>query len=288
MPSSLVTDWKCVAQSGHTIDGRIIKPEWLTDMAETYDPAVYTAKLWIDHMRYASYGSVRALKVEKDGDVIRLYARISPSRTLLQMNQVWEEKLHFSIEPQENFAKTGKTYLVGLAMTDMPASLGTEEMRFAQITGRDFSHRLPGEPVPDLRDFSDDGDVESFFKRLIKVFQTNKQDEQGETSMEKEQFDKLSTGIDTLNQAMGTVIDAMKTFTAGPGKDSQNTQTPDAGKETTPPSANDQFTEKFTELTAAITGLKEDFGTIKQRLEAVAKGTEFQETHQPAEDEGII
>lgn len=195
MPSSLVTDWKCVAQSGNTMDGRVIKPEWLTDMAETYDPKVYTAKIWIDHMRYESFGSVQELKSEKINDVGKLYAKICPSRALLQMNQIWEEKLHFSIEPLEDFAKTGKTYLVGLAMTDQPASLGTDEMRFAQITGRTFTHRLPGEPVPDLREPDSDKD-DNFFQRLVKAFQTTKQpnkpDEQGEDSMKKEQFDKLS------------------------------------------------------------------------------------------------
>ncbi|MCF8114656.1 MAG: GPO family capsid scaffolding protein, partial [Desulfotignum sp.] len=168
MPATLVTDWKRVAQSGPTVDGRNIEPQWLLDMAETYDPNVYTAKLWLDHMRYASYGSVRALKAEKDGDIVRLFARISPSRSLLQMNQVWEEYLHFSIEPTENFAETGKCYLTGLGMTDMPASLGTEEMRFAKVEGRQFTARYPGEQVPDLRDMDDDNQMDHFGRKLAR------------------------------------------------------------------------------------------------------------------------
>ena len=45
MPRSLVTDWKRVATSGKTIDGRTIEVQELRDMAETYDPAVYNATI---------------------------------------------------------------------------------------------------------------------------------------------------------------------------------------------------------------------------------------------------
>lgn len=36
------------------------------------------------------------------------------------------QKVYTSMEIQPNFANTGKCYLVGLAVTDDPASLGTE------------------------------------------------------------------------------------------------------------------------------------------------------------------
>ena len=41
------------------------------------------------------------------------------------------QKLFTSIEVNPNFADTGKAYLVGLAFTDTPASLGTQIMEFA-------------------------------------------------------------------------------------------------------------------------------------------------------------
>ncbi len=287
MPASLVTDFKCVAQSGETVDGRFIKPEWLTEMAETYDPKVYTAKLWIDHMRYSSYGSVRELKAEKAGEVVKLFARISPSRSLLQENQVWEEFLHFSIEPTEDFAKTGKCYLTGLAMTDKPASLGTDEMRFAQMTGRTFTARYPGEKVPDLRDQGgEDQQVNQFVSKLAKLlFRNNKTEteEQGEESMEKEQFTQLSTGIETLNQAVTGMVGVLEKFTAD--------QNPDGGNEDTPDdSGNDgDDTQQFTELQTDLKGLGDKFDSLVDRLNKAVPGTQFGDNHQPADDKtGVL
>ncbi len=285
MPASLVTDFKCVAQSGETVDGRFIKPEWLTEMAETYDPNVYTAKLWIDHMRYSSYGSVRELKVEKDGDVVELYAKISPSRSLLQMNQVWEEYLHFSIEPTEDFAKTGKCYLTGLAMTDKPASLGTDEMRFAQMTGRNFTGRYPGEKVPDLRDQGgDDPQMDHFFSKLASLFRNNKTqtEEQGEESMEKKQFEQLSTGIQTLNAAVTGMAGVLEKFAANPN--------PDGNEDTPDDSGNDgDDANQFAELQTALDGLGGKFDTVLDRLNKAVPGTQFGDNHQPAEDKkGVL
>lgn len=42
-----------------------------------------------------------------------------------------KQKVYTSIEVDENFAKTGSAYLIGLAVTDSPASLGTEMLQFA-------------------------------------------------------------------------------------------------------------------------------------------------------------
>lgn len=290
MPASLVTDYKCIAQSGDTIDGRFIKPEWLTEMAETYDPAVYTAKLWIDHMRYSSYGSVRELKAEKVGDVVKLFAKISPSRSLLQMNQVWEEYLHFSIEPDEDFAKTGRCYLTGLAMTDKPASLGTEEMRFSQTTGRTFTARYPGEKVPDLRDGGDeDQQLEKFTQKLARlIFRTNKteQETEGEEPMDKEQFEAFKTSLETTQQTVAGVADVLEKFIAA--------QNPDGGDgEETPPDGQDNGggdnNTDFSALQTGLEGLGEQFKTLIGRLETALPGTQFGDTSQPAEDkDGIL
>jgi hypothetical protein len=40
------------------------------------------------------------------------------------------QKVYTSMEIQPNFANSGKCYLVGLAVTDDPASLGTEYLEF--------------------------------------------------------------------------------------------------------------------------------------------------------------
>lgn len=47
----LTTVWIGVATSGQTLDRREIKPEWLLNIAENYDPAYYTALIWEEHNR---------------------------------------------------------------------------------------------------------------------------------------------------------------------------------------------------------------------------------------------
>jgi len=282
MPSTLVSDWKRIAQSGPTMDGRVIKPEWLTDMAETYDPKVYTAMIWLDHMRYGSYGSVRALKAEKDGDVIRLFARISPSRSLLQMNQVWEEYLYFSIEPTENFAKTGKCYLTGLGMTDSPASLGTDEMRFSKTPGREFTARYAGERVPDLRENEDDQELERFGRKLFGLFSKNNKPKEDDELMDKKQFEAMESSLADLNQKFNALADKLATF-ASKQADGEGVTEPEPETPETP--ADDG---KFTEMKSDVKTLSDKFDALMARIEKIAPGTEFKETTTPAEDADLL
>ncbi|MEG2433919.1 MAG: GPO family capsid scaffolding protein, partial [Acinetobacter sp.] len=80
------------------------------------------------------YGDVLALKTEKvtiDGEEKdALFAQIEPTESLIALNKK-KQKVYTSIEVDENFAKTGSAYLIGLAVTDSPASLGTEMLQFA-------------------------------------------------------------------------------------------------------------------------------------------------------------
>lgn len=284
MPATLVTSWKRVAQSGETVDGRFIKSEWLNDMAETYDPKVYTAKLWIDHMRYSSYGSVQALKAEKDGDVVRLFAKISPNRSLLQMNQVWEEYLHFSIEPTEDFAKTGKCYLTGLGMTDSPASLGTDEMRFSKIPGREFTARYPGEVVPDLRDMGDmddDQQMERFGQKLVRWFsnmhKTETEQENKEEPMDNDQLTQFKDSIETTQQTVAGLAASIEKFISN--------QNPGDGKDTPGSDQGDgagDNADKFSSLQTGLDDMGKRFDNLIGRLETVVPGTQFGDTSAPA------
>lgn len=45
--SHLKTDWLCVATEGDTVDGRVIKRQWIIDMGETYDYSGDAANLLI-------------------------------------------------------------------------------------------------------------------------------------------------------------------------------------------------------------------------------------------------
>lgn len=284
MPASLVTDWKRVAQSGPTIDGREIRPEWLTEMADTYDPEIYTAKLWIDHLRYmGSYGSVRALKSEKDGDLVRLFAKISPSRDLVERNQLWEDKLHFSIEVNEDFAKTGKFYLGGLAMTDEPASLGTDEMRFSARPDRRFTVRFPGDEVQDLFSDMEDEQAASFIRKLIQAFSlTSKPKQKDEDPMEAKQFEELKGSLEKTNEAVTGLAETVSAFIAGMKPDDGDGSQPEEPQGDDTPAAGD---DQFTELKTGMDDLGKKFDSLVDRMEKAVPGTRFKESPAPAGDQ---
>lgn len=133
--------WFCIAVAGATTDGREIQPEWITQMAENYDPKKYGARINVEHYRsivpggvFGAYGDVIALKTEKvtiDGEEKdALFAQIEPTESLIALNKK-KQKVYTSIEVDENFANKGSAYLIGLAVTDSPASLGTEFLQFA-------------------------------------------------------------------------------------------------------------------------------------------------------------
>ena len=133
--------WFRVAVAGDTTDGREIQADWIIQMAQSYDPNKYGARINIEHFRsiypdgvFGAYGDVLALKTEKvtiDGEEKdALFAQIEPTQSLIALNQK-KQKVYTSIEVDENFAKTGSAYLIGLAVTDSPASLGTEMLQFA-------------------------------------------------------------------------------------------------------------------------------------------------------------
>ena len=130
--------WFRVATEGATTDGRAILRSWIEQMAKNFSPAKYGARVWIEHMRgllpdsaFAAQGDVLAVKAEavEDGK-LALFAQIKPLETLMAMNKAGQ-KMYTSIEVDPNFADTGEAYLIGLAVTDSPASLGTELLAFA-------------------------------------------------------------------------------------------------------------------------------------------------------------
>lgn len=135
--SSYRTDWLCIATSGQAVDGRTIEPQWLIDAAETYTRKTYTAMIWPHHPQYdigereftCNLGEVDALKVETEGEVTKLYAQLIPNQFLIDANRMGQ-KLFTSAEFVTDFAGSGREYLFGLAVTDIPASLGTEKLKF--------------------------------------------------------------------------------------------------------------------------------------------------------------
>ncbi|HDX8627002.1 TPA: GPO family capsid scaffolding protein [Klebsiella michiganensis] len=131
-----------VAVSGNTVDGREIQPQHLRDAAANYNLEVYAARVNIEHFLspypgsdFGAMGDVVALSAEDitEGPLAGrtgLYAEIEPSERMKQMTDKGQ-KVYSSIELHPQFALNGKAYMMGLAMTDTPASLGTERLKFA-------------------------------------------------------------------------------------------------------------------------------------------------------------
>ncbi len=137
--------WTRIAVEGATTDGRIIERSWIDDMASQYSQNTYGARINCEHIKgywpggeFGAYGDVLALKAE-EVDIagikkLALFAQLEPNDALLALNKAGQ-KVYTSVEIQPKFADSGKAYLVGLAITDTPASLGTEALSFSATHG---------------------------------------------------------------------------------------------------------------------------------------------------------
>ena len=130
-----------VATSGATIDGRTIKPEWLSQAAKNYNPAdTYAARINVDHYlgwgakseSFGAFGDVASLSTETNAKTgkLELWAELVPNARAIELNKSGQ-KVYTSIEIAPSFADTGEAYLVGLALTDSPASLATSRVEFS-------------------------------------------------------------------------------------------------------------------------------------------------------------
>jgi hypothetical protein len=137
--------WTRIAVEGATTDGRQIERSWIADMAAQYSQNTYGARINCEHIKgywpggeFGAYGDVLALKAEEAeiGGVkkLALFAQLEPNAALLALNKAGQ-KVYTSIEVNPKFADTNKAYLMGLAITDTPASLGTEALSFSAQHG---------------------------------------------------------------------------------------------------------------------------------------------------------
>ncbi|WP_439412307.1 GPO family capsid scaffolding protein [Enterobacter ludwigii] len=142
-----VTDWVRLAVEGATTDGRVIEREWLTGAAKAYNPDVYGARINCEHvkgyapmngtngMSFGAYGDIVEVKTEvlqepeKLKGKVALLGRLAPNDDLIALNKKGQ-KVYSSIEITPSFADTGTPYLLGMAVTDSPASLGTSYLQF--------------------------------------------------------------------------------------------------------------------------------------------------------------
>lgn len=256
-----------VAVEGATTDGRQIERQWLVDAAETYSPNTYGARVWIEHMRsmlpdspFRAYGDVVALKTEEveiaGAKKLALFAQIEPTADLITMNKA-RQKMFTSIEIRPKFADTGRAYLDGIAVTDTPASLGTEMLTFSAqnptmnplATRKRDPGNLFSEAVEIELEFEEvedeSGKVVGLFNRVLELLGKSK-DKEGKDA--------------TLFTELGEAVEAMAEHVANQGE----AFTAEKSAREKLQTAHDKLSTDFTALVAKLEKTPDNTGQKPQ------------------------
>lgn len=228
-----------VAVSGATVDGREIRPEHLRQAAANYDPSVYAARVNVEHYlsplvssEFGAMGDVVALSAEDitDGALAgrtALYAEIDASQ---KMKAITDEgkKVYSSIELAPQFALNGEAYVVGLAMTDTPASLGTERLKFTaqqrqqvqafnkqQGESAMFSDAIEAEVIELAEQRSDEG--KQWFGRVMGIIGKGRKSD-------GEQFSQVRDAVENVAQSHADLLDSFNDLSRAREQDSQAIQ----------------------------------------------------------------
>lgn len=210
------SNWFRVAVEGATTDKRKIERSWLEQAAKNFSQNTYGARVWLEHFRsllpdspFKAYGDITAVKAEEveiaGQKKLALFAQIEPTPDLVAMNKA-KQKIYTSIEIDESFADSGEAYIVGLAVTDSPASLGTDVLAFSAqkpdaspFKDRHYSETsMFTEALEAELEFEELADSENkvagLFKRVTDLLGKSKD----KTVRDDAQFSELSEAVEAL------------------------------------------------------------------------------------------
>lgn len=210
-----------VAVAGSTTDGRLIEATWIQQMAKNYSQNTYTALGNLEHIKglspsseFCNYAKVEALKAEEvtiNGQKkLALFVQVTAYEELIELHKKGK-KLFCSIEVNPNFADTGEAYLVGLAFTDNPASLGTQIMEFAAKTPdanifssrkQDAENLFTAAEEAELQ-FDDSSDSEPTKGLFSKVLDWLKPQQEQQENKNKDQFKEVSDSLEAIAKTFG-------------------------------------------------------------------------------------
>jgi len=260
-----------IGVEGATTDGRNIERPWLVQAAKSFNRAKYGARIWLEHIRgtlpdsmFKALGDVVELKAEEvdlDGQKkMALFAKLDVTDELVAMNKA-RQKIYTSMEIDPNFAKSNEAYLVGLAVTDSPASLGTEALAFAAnakvnpfATRKLNPENLFTEAVEIELELEEPTETESFGAKLlnsVKALLGKK--EQGDS----DNFGAISEAIETIAASQKDVLDQFSS----------------QGKQQT-------------ETAQQLQKLSDDFAALKNQLETEEQPR--QQRHTASGGEGLV
>ena len=175
--------------AGKTADGRVIKDQWLIDIANTFDRKEREASVFLDHeTAFGNYGSVANVSLRKDEKGRNaLWLQIEPTPDLIKLNK--RNQYTFpSLGVIEDFAGTGKAYLGHLGAVQDPASVGTETINYSNADGTQSEvicfaceDAVTFELEPEQT--TDSNDIPTWFRNL---FKKNTQDSDMDTQLLKD------------------------------------------------------------------------------------------------------
>ena len=253
MAQLLLTDWLTICTAGPTVDGRTIEEKWLTEAAKNYDREEYPAFVNCEHY-YGNLGTVWELRTERDKKSrLCLQARIRVNKYFLQQNAEGI-RLCYSAEFLHNFAETGETYLVGLATTDTPASLGTTETHFKRRE-KDLvrADAVEFEKIELSR--NDDPGLYEAVKSVFKEFFTPKRQEMIE--MTKEEF---ADAMKPLQEALAELSGKVEKLNGQAGKKPDGEQKPE------PEKPADKTAEALAELSGKVGKIAETLNSLTREI----------------------
>ncbi|MBP8005511.1 MAG: GPO family capsid scaffolding protein [Acinetobacter sp.] len=210
-----------VAVAGATTDGRIIEASWIQQMAKNYNPNTYTALANIEHIRgitpsseFGSYAKVIGLKAQEDEINGQkkwcLYAQLEAFENLIELHSK-RQKLFNSIEVNPSFADTNEAYLVGIAFTDTPASLGTQIMEFASKNPeanpftskkqhKDNLFTAAAEVDLQFEDGTEHEPVKGLFSKILDLLKPQQEQQDNKNNS---QFKEVSDSIEAIAKTFG-------------------------------------------------------------------------------------
>ena len=270
-----------VAREGQTVDGRELTRQEIQEMADTYNPEHYAGRINIEHFGgwspeppFNAYGDILKVEAVDENGKLHLYNEISALPNFVAMNKKGQ-KIYPSIEFYRNFAGTGKAYQVGLGMTDTPASLGTQAIKFSNNR-----HSLSTQPDSEIYITMSEKNPNEGKSLLdqIKEALTPTPKPQNQSAVSEELAGVLTQGLvqclhglKTLTQEVGALkqtlsappaaapipqpTPAVQTPPAAAAPEQQSTQNPPAA-----PGAN--LEETLQQLAQGLTGLQNQFNAL--------------------------
>lgn len=222
--------WFVVCTEGATTDGRTIARNWIEEMAESYDAKnTYGARINLDHIKLSflwpdmpnslCFGDVLAVKAqEREDGKLQLLAEIQPTDGLIELNKQGQ-KVYTSVEIDLDFAGTGKAYLVGLAVTDNPASLGTEMLAFSHngLNSRKAkAENLFTAAIETHFEFIEEEEKQGIFEKIKALFVSTSEEAEEKTN---KQFANHEKALELLAQQVAETQQKVEELTVQAAQD---------------------------------------------------------------------